>query len=693
MVIPMGRDILLEIGTEEIPARFLPGELRDIKDIALKALDEARIGHGEAESYATPRRLALIVRDVDEMQADETREVFGPPKKAAYDKDGNLTKAAEGFARGQGIDPAKLEVKDKEGKGEYICATVEDIGQAAVEVLPGLLKDCILKLNFPKSMRWSDGTMRYARPVHWVVAIYGAETLEFELEGIKSGNKSRGHRFLAPDDIEITGADEYLLALEGQLVFVDQARRMTMIAEQAGKLAAEVDGKPEFDDEFLSIVACILEYPVAVLCGFETRYLELPDELLTAVMVGHQKYFPVSGKDGKLINNFVIVSNTKAENADTVRMGAERVCRARFEDARFYFEEDRTMKLAERLSGLKAVTFQEKLGSVYDKTQRLMGVAGELAGSICPEKKDSVVRAAELSKTDLITGVVFEFPELQGIMGMYYARHDGEGDEVAQAIREQYLPGFSGDKVPDSDVGAALSLADRADNIASFFSIGLKPTGSVDPFALRRQALGIVSILTEKGYELSIADVMAPALKGNEDVTADLMEFFKLRIENILLDKGYSHDLVQSVLSHAVNASFKDIYARLDSASAFKAHEKYNNLLIGLKRVSNIIPDDLSSGASVDPSLFKEDDEKELYDSFIKIKDCIEAKIKVSDFSGAIEDTTLLTEPINRFFDSVLVMDKDEAIKNNRLRMLSDIALTVSSIVDFSKLQEQGDQE
>ncbi len=685
------RDILLEIGTEEIPARFLPAELKDIKTIVSGLLSDARIAHGEAVSYATPRRLAVIIKDVDEMQRDETREVFGPPKQAAYDKEGKLTKAALGFARSQGVDPEAITIKDKEGKGEYVCVTVEEKGLPTAEVLPEALRDVVLGMHFPKSMRWGDGTIRYARPVHWIVALYGDETMGFDLEGIASGSRTRGHRFLAPDEIEIRGSDDYLSALESASVVADQTRRMTMIAEQAKALAAEVSGTPEYDDEFLSIVACILEYPHAVRCGFEKRYLELPDELLTAVMKGHQKYFPVSGADGKLINSFIIVSNTKADNAETVRVGAERVCRARFEDARFYFEEDTQKPLEDRLPDLKAVTFQVKLGTVYDKTMRMKAVAGALADRICPDEKAHVVRAAELSKTDLVTGVVFEFPELQGIMGMYYALGDGEDAAVAEAIREQYLPGFSGDSVPASDAGAVVSLADRADNIASFFSIGLKPSGSEDPFALRRQALGIVAILGERGYDLSVADVMAPALAGREAAEADVMEFFAQRLENLFLGKGYAHDLVQAVLRIATKVPLKDVYARLDDARAFKKHEKYNDLLMGLKRASNIIPDDMPAGASVKTSLFKEDDERALYDSYLKVKDGIEAKIETSDFSGAIADTTLLTEPINRFFDSVLVMDKDEEVKNNRLAMLSEISATANSIVDFSKLLEQDD--
>ena len=681
------RDILLEIGTEEIPARFLPAELKDIKTIVSGLLSDARIAHGEAVSYATPRRLAVIVRHVDEMQRDETREVFGPPKKAAYDKEGKLTKAALGFAKSQGVSPDAITIKDKEGKGEYVCVTVEDKGRPTADVLPVLLRDCVLRLNFPKSMRWGDGTIRYARPIHWIVALYGSEVMEFDLEGIKSGKKSRGHRFLAPADIEISGSDDYLVALEGASVVADQARRMTMIAEQAKALAAEVSGSPEYDDEFLSIVACILEFPHAARCGFDALYLKLPDELLTAVMKGHQKYFPVSGADGKLINSFIIVSNTRADNADTVRVGAERVCRARFEDARFYFTEDTQKPLEDRLPDLKAVTFQEKLGSVYDKTLRVKAVAGALAERICPDQKANAVRAAELSKTDLVTGVVFEFPELQGIMGMYYALGDGEDAAVAEAIREQYLPGFSGDSVPASDPGAVLSLADRADTIASFFSIGLKPTGSEDPFALRRQALGIVAILGERGYDLSVADVMAPALAGMEAAQADVMEFFAQRLENLFLGRGYAHDLVQAVLRIATKAPLKEVYARLDALGEFKAHAKYNEFLLGIKRVSNIIPVGMAR-VSVDAALFRENEGKALYSAYESARGKVEQRIAGSDYPGALEEMTALTGAINDFFDKVLVMDEDEAVKNNRLGLLSRISGTASAVADFSKLLE-----
>jgi len=388
------RSLLLEIGTEEIPARFIPRELEEIKTLAAKILDEAAVGHGELSSYATPRRLAVIINDIPLKQEDRVREAFGPPKQAAFDKDGNPTKAAIGFAKSQGIDPSALTIKPKEGKGEYVCAVVEEKGREVKEILPELLQKVVLSMNFPKAMRWGDGTVRYARPIHWIVALFGSESVEFEIEGIKSGNTSRGHRFLAPEEFTIKSPEDYVETLRAHEVVVDVKERMEVIKAQATELAAKADGTAEADDELKSILACIVERPQCVLGDFAADYLELPAELLTSVMIGHQKYIPIKGPDGKLRNAFIVVSNTKAENADMVKAGAERVIRARFDDARFYYTEDRKATLASRVEALGKVTFQEALGSLLDKTERIKKLAGALADILCPDKKDLAVRAA-----------------------------------------------------------------------------------------------------------------------------------------------------------------------------------------------------------------------------------------------------------------------------------------------------------
>lgn len=681
------KPIVLEIGTEEIPARFLPRSLADIKELATKKLTDARIGFGAMRSYATPRRLALIVEDVADMQLDEVREVFGPPSKAAYDKDGNLTKAALGFARSQGVDPQALTVKPKEGKGEYLAATVQHKGQPTVDVLSALLKDVLLSINFPKSMRWGNGTMRYARPVHWVVAIYGGQTLDFDLEGIQSGNRTRGHRFLAPGEIEVSSPEDYIAKLESASVAVVVNKRMETIAGQAADLASGVKGRPVYDDELLSILACITEYPMAVLGGFDKKYLELPDELLTSVMVGHQKYIPVSDDSGSLINHFIVVSNTRAENAAMVAKGAERVIRARFDDAVFYYSEDRETRLAARVESLKNVTFQDKLGSMYDKVQRVKKATATIAALMASDATDAAVRAAELSKSDLVSGVVYEFPELQGIMGMYYARHDGEGDAVAEAVREQYLPAFSGDKVPATHAGTVLSLAEKFDNLASFFSIGLKPTGSEDPYALRRQTLGIVSILLEGEYDVSIGDLIQTVAPLGSGTESSLVEFFEQRLESMFLSKGFAHDVVQALIRQSTTLPLKGLTLKLEGLTRFKSHEQYNDFLIAIKRVRNIAPDE--KPAEVNPDLFAHDEERVLdsvVDTVIKDVSLFEGECNCDE---AVKTLLKLTAPINSFFDKVLVMDKDEALRNNRLSLLWDTWHTVSSLADFSKLDER----
>lgn len=687
------KSLLLEIGTEEIPARFLPKALEDFRHTIILELHIKRnipVELNNISTMGTPRRLAAIVRGLPEMQEDRKEEVFGPPKQAAFDTEGNPTKAAIGFAKSQGVDVKDLQVK-QEVKGEYVCAVVEHKGRPVAEVLPEALREVILGLTFPKSMRWGSGQMRFARPIHWVLALFGSQPVSFELDGIKSGNRSRGHRFLAPREFAVRGVKDYIEKLRERYVMVEPEERMAAVRKQAEELASKVDGLPALDEELLSILACLVEYPVCVPGSFQAEYLALPDELLTAVMVGHQKYIPVKDSAGGIRNSFIVVSNTLVENADIVRAGAERVIRPRLEDARFYFESDRKKKLADRLDELRDVTFQDRLGTLYDKTQRVKAAAGALAEVLCPDKREKAVRAAELSKADLLTGVVREFPELQGVMGMYYAREDGEEEEVAQALREQYLPAFSGDRVPESDVGTVLALADRADNLASFFSIRLKPTGSEDPFALRRQALGVVAILEERNLDISIRDVLGPALsnvQGAENVEGEVLEFFRQRLDPLLAARGYEHDLVQSIISRSADVPLKDLLGRLDALKEFKAHERYNDFLVAIKRVRNITPEEALPPP--DKALFVEDAEKRLYETFLSIRESEVFAAPVS-YGRAIERLLALTDPINTFFDKVLVMDKDEKLRNNRLALLRAVWGLAASVADFSRLQETGE--
>jgi glycyl-tRNA synthetase beta chain len=682
------RPVLLEIGVEEIPARFIPAALENLKEQAARVFERTGVPYLEMETFATPRRLAVRFKGVPEQQEDRVLEVFGPPKHAAYAADGTHTKAALGFARSQGVDPDKLVIKKKE-KGEYVAAVIEEKGKAVQELLPDMLRDIVFSLHFPKSMRWGHGEVRFARPIQWLVALCGGREISFEVEGIRSGRRSRGHRFLSSRTVTLKGPADYEPVLEKKKVMVGLRDRMESIRGQVKKLASRVKGVPAHDEELLSIEACLVEYPVCVLGGFSADYLSLPDELLRAVMVGHQKYIPIKDKEGKILNSFVIVSNTSPENADMVRVGAERVIRARFDDAKFYFKEDRKVPLADRLEALKSVTFQEKLGSVHEKTMRTRTVAEKLAVRLAPKKVTMATRAAELSKTDLITGVVREFPELQGVMGMYYARNDKEDGEVAEALREQYLPISSGGEVPETDVGTVLALADRADNLASFFSIGLKPSGSEDPFALRRQALGVIAILGERGLPLSVRDVMEPALSGigSPEVEEEVLSFFEQRFEPLLTGRGYAYDLVQSVLSSSTGLPVSELFGRLEALVELRKNKHYNEFLVAIKRVKNIIPEG-GHEAPVE-GLFQADEERALFAVLEVVEKDVEKKVTSSDYPGAISGLVALTGPINEFFDKVLVMDKDERVKKNRLALLSGIWSVASDVADFSKLQEK----
>lgn len=687
--------VLMEIGVEEVPARFLPGALALLKNKAEEILRQERIAFREVRTYATPRRLAMIAEGILPRQEDRVSEVFGPPRHAAFTPEGAHTKAALGFASSHGVRPEELIVRTRD-KGEYVAAVVKEEGLPVGELLPGALRKIVLSLHFPKSMRWGNGTLRFVRPIHWILALYGEETVSFDIDGIRSGNTSRGHRFLSPGEFRIKDIGEYQRVLERNSVVVDQERRREMIEGQAREAASTVGGAPVEDEELLATVVNLTEYPVAVLGEFPAEYLDLPEELLTAVMKGHQKYLPVKDpvKDekGGLKNYFVVVSNTRRENAEVVKAGAERVIRARFEDARFYYEEDRERRLADRLNDLRKVTYQEKLGSLHDRTMRLVRLAESIAEAVCPEEKEKVRRAAELSKADLLTGVVREFPELQGVMGMYYALKDGEDRAVALALREQYLPAYSGDRLPSSEVGAVLSLADRVEGVASFFTIGLTPTGSEDPFALRRQALAAIAILTERGYGLSIKEMVRTALAGLAHIPGSaqaedaVLRFFEQRLEPLLASRGFAFDLIQSVIAFSTQVPLREVMGRLDALRDFKEHPDYTSFLIAIKRVRNILPErDLPP---VDGKLFKEDDEEKLKEALDAAR-YAEKLVREGKYFKAVDTLVVtLTEPVNLFFNTVLVMDKDEAVRDNRLSLLKEIWGLVSQVADFSKLSE-----
>jgi glycyl-tRNA synthetase beta chain len=680
---------LLEIGTEDLPARFITPALLQLKENTESILRENYIRFTQIKTYGTPRRLTVIADGIPSVQEDRIREIFGPSKKAAFDENGRPTKAVKGFANSLGVNVEDLIIKSKD-RGEYVVAVLEEKGLNVRQILPEIFKKIVLSIYLPKSMRWGNSNIRFVRPIRWITSLFDKEVICFEIDGIKSSNMTRGHRFLSPVTFQIKEIPSYKKLLANNYVIVDQEDRKRVIKEKTEKLLSSFNERPVDDPELLETVVNLVEYPDPVLANFSKEYLELPKELLITVMKGHQKYFAVEDNEGRITSHFIVVSNTYEKNSETVRIGAERVIKARFEDARFYYEEDIKKPLSERIEELKKVTFQERLGSLYDKTERLVSIAEFLGDKILPSLKQRLIRAAWLSKTDLITGVVREFPELQGVMGKYYTIHDGENREVAEALEEQYFPPHSGGRLPRTDTGAVLSIADKIDNIASFFTIGLTPTGSEDPFALRRQVLGIIAIILDKGYEIILKELVDKALenlsliKGSKEARENILSFIENRLETVLSDHQYHPDLIQSIISLSTGIQLKEIKGRLNAIQKFMEKKEFGDFLTGIKRVHNIIPKKLIAG--MEEEMLMEDAEKKLKEKLDYVKSELTIFLRDRKFDDALAILLSLTEPINNFFDKVLVMDKREEVKINRLALLNEIYRTVSTIADFSKL-------
>lgn len=683
----MSELLLLEIGTEEIPARFLHDAIIKLKENAEKIFSEHRLLYKSIKTYATPRRLSIIA-EVDPVQEAAEREVWGPPVNAAFDRNGKPTKAAESFAKTHGLRVKDLTKKER-GKGNYVVAVIKEAAQQTIDLLPEILSKLILSLNFPKSMRWGSGSLRFARPIHWIFAIYNNKKISFEIDGLKSSNMTRGHRFLSPAAFEIKDCKAYINLLRNNFVVLDPDERKKIIMDGAQKLASSVDASLIEDEDLLQHVTYLVEYPAPVLGTFPAEYLYLPKELLITVMKGHQKYFALQDVHGKLANHFVIVSNTKNDNAETIKKGAEKVIKARFEDARFYYEEDKKIPLKKRLEELKKVIYHEKLGNLFDKSQRIAAIADFIADKCCSEKKEDIRTAALLSKTDLISGVVGEFPELQGIMGSYYAVNDGYNKDIAKALSEQYLPAHSGDRLPETSIGSILSLSDKLDNLASFFMLGLTPTGTEDPFALRRQALGIISILVKNRYNLNIYELMDKSLQAfeldNKEVLMnDLIKFFEQRIEPLFLSNGYPLDSISAVMNFVKDKPLYTVKERLDAIEMFKKDPAYESFLLVIKRVNNIASK--NEVPPVNTEMFVQEEESMLYKEVESIAPGINSLLEENKYYDAIKLLSSLRESINRFFDKVLVMDKNEEIKQNRLSLIKNIQKLALRIADFSKL-------
>lgn len=683
----MAKDLLFEIGAEEIPAGFMPNILGQLKQLAETKLNDAHLPFESIATYGTPRRLALIVKGLADTSAEISERHKGPSASIAYDADGNATKAAIGFARGKGLDVADLVVEDG-----YIYAETKTAGVPAKDIVTDMLPQLITGLNFPKSMHWGNLDAKFVRPVRWLVALLDEEVIPVEFATVKSGNVTRGHRFLGADEITIKNASSYVDTLKENFVMVDQDARRELISKQLHNIAASKNASIVWDDDLLEEINYLVEWPTALCGGFEESYLALPDAAIITPMKDHQRYFPLVDQDGKLLQMFLTVRNGSDHSIEVVQAGNERVLRARLDDAKFFFNEDRKKPLIDRQDGLTKIVFQEGLGNLADKTERLLKL-GRVFGEECGLHEDAAVvleRATELAKTDLTTGMVTEFTELQGVMGKEYALLDGESEEVAEAIFEQYLPRFAGDVLPQTEAGKVLSIIDKVDNIVATFSRGLIPTGSQDPYALRRQTIGILNILLGSEWNISLRPIFKASMEllnvpteKQDELLGQVEEFFTLRLKNIFFDREVPHHVIDLLLSNN-ELSVADAEGLVNALLANRIDENVE-LVQAYTRMYNLVKDVEYTGVNSD--LLKEDAEKELFEAASKASEASSAAWEAGDYDAVVAVPATLVPAINKFFEDVMVMDKDEAIKANRLQLVR-LAYSVMAIIgDISALK------
>lgn len=683
----MAKDLLFEIGAEEIPAGFMPNILGQLKTLAETKLNDAHLPFESIATYGTPRRLALIVKGLADTSAEISERHKGPSASIAYDADGNATKAAIGFARGKGLDVADLVVEDG-----YIYAETKTAGVPAKDIVTDMLPQLITGLNFPKSMHWGNLDAKFVRPVRWLVALLDEEVIPVEFATVKSGNVTRGHRFLGADEITIKNPASYVDTLKENFVMVDQDARRELISKQLHDIAASKNASIVWDDDLLEEINYLVEWPTALCGGFEESYLALPDAAIITPMKDHQRYFPLVDQDGKLLPMFLTVRNGSDHSIEVVQAGNERVLRARLDDAKFFFNEDRKKPLIDRQDGLTKIVFQEGLGNLADKTERLLKL-GRVFGEECGLHEDAAVvleRATELAKTDLTTGMVTEFTELQGVMGKEYALLDGESEEVAEAIFEQYLPRFAGDVLPQTEAGKVLSIIDKVDNIVATFSRGLIPTGSQDPYALRRQTIGILNILLGSEWNISLRPIFKASMEllnvaadKQEELLNQVEEFFTLRLKNIFLDREVPHHVIDLLLSNN-ELSVADAEGLVNALLANRIDENVE-LVQAYTRMYNLVKAVEYTGVNSD--LLKEDAEKALFEAASKASEASLVAWEANDYTAVVAVPATLVPAINKFFEDVMVMDKDEAIKANRLQLVR-LAYSVMAIIgDISALK------
>ncbi|WP_353569957.1 glycine--tRNA ligase subunit beta [Candidatus Albibeggiatoa sp. nov. BB20] len=685
------RDLLIEIGTEELPPKALLTLSEAFSSGICSGLEQNQLNYLSATPFATPRRLAVHVKGVEEVQADREVERRGPALKAAYDKDGNPTKALQGFARSCGVEPDALETVETD-KGQWLVFRSTQKGQQTEALIPDMINAALNALPIPKRMRWGDLDSEFVRPVHWLTILFGEQVVETEILSVKSGNATRGHRFHHPEPIIIKHPNEYVKTLEEQgKVFVVFSVRKDRVKNMVQASAEEVDGQAVIDPDLLNEVTSLVEYPMPIMGSFDKKFLDVPQEALISAMQGHQKYFPVVDDEGKLMPYFITVSNIDSSQPEVIKKGNERVIRPRFADAMFFWEQDKAHSLESRLESLKSVTFQHKLGSLYDKSKRVAKLAGEIAKQLGAEELQGI-RAAQLSKCDLMSEMVGEFPELQGIMGEYYANHDGETKQVAVALREQYMPRFAGDLLPETILGQAVGIADRLDTLVGIFGIGQPPTGDKDPFGLRRAALSILRVCVESELPLNLKALLQQAQAGFTDNMIDakahqqVFDFMLERLRGYAQDRGARYDSVDAVLSCRPDSPY-DASLRMHSVEGFRALDAAASLASANKRIHNILKkSDDKLPETTDPTYFEHAAERALYDKLAEVQEVIAPLLKAGDYTQALENMAGLRESVDRFFDEVMVMAEDATVRANRLAFLQSVRHLFLQIADISKL-------
>jgi glycyl-tRNA synthetase beta chain len=685
----MTGELFLEIGTEEIPAGFIPRAMGEMESFIRKELETAHLGFSEVITMATPRRLILAVKGVASQQPTIHVKNLGPARSVAFDAEGKPTKAALGFARGQGIDVNDLKVEETD-KGPYVVAEKEIVGRPTAELFADILPRLVGSISFRKSMRWGDLDVRFARPIHWIVALFDGKVVPFTFGNIGSRNVSRGHRFMANSEFQVRDFGNYLDECGRNFVIPDPEKRKEIIRKEVEQAAAAFGGNVLKDEELLEQVAFLVEYPSAVCGTFSKDFLAVPKEVLITSMRSHQRYFSLVDEQGALLPAFITINNTLATDPSVVVKGNERVLRARLSDARFFYDEDRKVRLENRVESLKKVLYQAKLGTSFEKMERFRNIAEGLASRLKPELKAKVSRAAYLCKADLVTGMVGEFPEVQGVMGREYALLDGEDPAVAAAIFEHYLPTQAGGELPESECGAFISIADKLDTICGCFGVGLIPTGAADPYALRRSALGIINIILAKGYPLSISELIEGALdllsakltRPRSEVASDVIEFFRGRFVNLMTGR-YPGDMIDAVVS----VSFDDLVVserKMAALAEFRTRPDFQQLAVAFKRVSNIIK--AGNYGEVVEAGFREPIEAELFKCARIVREKALQRVSEGDYLEALVEISGLRETVDRFFNDVMVMCDDENLRNNRLALLGFISQLFGNLADFSRI-------